>query len=86
MECSICLEKIESYQKTIKLKCNHIFHTTCISKINNHLCPLCRQKINFDNNIIICYEDHMYGYCPHVKGGACRICHGYKLNHLFKFI
>ena len=86
MECSICLEKIESNQKSIKLKCGHIFHTSCLTKINNHLCPLCRQKINLNNNITICYGYHKQGYSPYTKCGPCRICYGYQLKHIFNFI
>ena len=86
MECSICLEKIESNQKIIKLKCNHTFHIKCLSKIHNHLCPLCRQKINLNNNINICYGDHKYGYCPIIKNGPCRICYGYHLKNIFDYI
>jgi len=29
--------------------------------------PLCRQKINLNTNINICYGDHKFGYCPLVE-------------------
>ena len=45
-DCSICYNNYNEY-KPSKLKCNHVFHTECISKWLNtsHTCPLCRQSI-----------------------------------------
>ena len=43
-ECCICRDRIE---EGIKLKCNHVFHKTCIKewfKVNK-TCPLCRAKL-----------------------------------------
>lgn len=46
-ECPICLEKI--YIKKKKLKCNHVFHKTCIDKMittfNKRFCPICMAHI-----------------------------------------
>lgn len=53
--CNICLHEIHSYEKSIKLSCNHIFHDDClcdwIKTLNlfnsNNLkftCPNCRKK------------------------------------------
>ena len=41
--CYICLEKLCS-EKCIVLKCNHIFHSSCILKWYeaNKKCPLCK--------------------------------------------
>ena len=47
MECSICLEDIDS--DNLKLsRCNHTFHKDCINQwINNFhwRCPMCRQQM-----------------------------------------
>ena len=46
-ECSICYENMEN-SGIITLNCGHTFHKTCISKIMNKVCPLCRKPINFE--------------------------------------
>ena len=53
--CSICLED-DSYNELHVTNCNHIFHLTCILKINQEQhkntlfnilnCPMCRNKIS----------------------------------------
>ena len=43
-ECSICYENMEN-SGIITLNCGHTFHKTCISKIMNKVCPLCRKPI-----------------------------------------
>lgn len=69
-ECSICLEVIQIKKKKfnfrnnfIKLKCNHIFHKSCINewykvcknKKTELICPYCRNIINInDNNNNLC--------------------------------
>jgi len=51
-ECSICLSDIHiNNSNYTTLTCDHIFHTECINKNKNDLCPLCRQKY-INNNII----------------------------------
>ena len=43
--CSICLDNIEKNNLIIKLKCNHIFHSSCIKeylKNYNRNCPICK--------------------------------------------
>ena len=82
-ECSICYENMEN-SGTIILNCGHTFHKTCISKILNKVCPLCRKPINFreilniDKNVRICKNaasnDHIYS--PMIKNGECRFCFG----------
>lgn len=47
-ECSICLSEL-STNDFCKIKCGHMFHTSCIIRCNNK-CPLCRATIN--TNII----------------------------------
>ena len=48
-ECSICLNNLSKDQKVIQLKCNHIFHKSCIldwfNKNIENGCPLCRNNI-----------------------------------------
>ena len=43
-ECSICLEQIVS-NDTCQTLCNHTFHLSCMMKIKNNSCPLCRTQI-----------------------------------------
>ena len=40
--CIICMDENEN--EFVKLNCNHIFHTSCLSEwlINNNSCPTCR--------------------------------------------
>lgn len=40
-DCSICLEKI-CENNTCTTKCGHKYHLTCIFKIKNNTCPICR--------------------------------------------
>ena len=45
--CSVCLEEIREKEKTIRLKCNHTYHKSCILdyiKFKN-ACALCREPI-----------------------------------------
>ena len=47
--CTICLFNTTKYT-SIKLKCDHIFHSKCIKslhKSNSKLCPNCREVNNF---------------------------------------
>lgn len=78
-ECSICLENLVC--KTLKLKCNHVFHLDCIKQIMNNKCPLCREKII---NKSICDSNHLsYFYSStYNKKGKCMVCYGYSFKHL----
>jgi Ring finger domain len=40
--CCICFEKILSEKDRVYLKCGHMFHFSCILKVNYQKCPLCR--------------------------------------------
>ena len=42
--CVICLEKYQKKEKVITLRCNNMFHQTCIEEWfkNGKSCPLCR--------------------------------------------
>lgn len=63
--CSICLSDIYNNDILFTTDCKHSFHTPCILPwfANNHSCPICRQKIIFDDNFfenstdIIVYND-----------------------------
>lgn len=46
-ECSICLVDFETNDSVVSLKCNHLFHKTCIVEWSSHKaeCPNCREKI-----------------------------------------
>jgi len=41
--CALCLEDLQ--KETQQLKCNHVFHTTCLRQIKTPQCPLCRSPI-----------------------------------------
>jgi len=75
IECSICLEFINSHYQ---LPCGHIFHEKCIKIWKKNKCPLCRTKINKDK----CEEEEYlhfgFGYSPLYQNGPCRFC--YKNN------
>tara|TARA_Y100000591_G_C21657976_1_gene606301 strand:- start:555 stop:845 length:291 start_codon:yes stop_codon:yes gene_type:complete len=76
--CGICGDLLDSKNsngeiiRTIKLKCNHVFHFECIQlsyKFNNNKeCPYCRQN---GGNL------HIYPLCPAIlksgknKGNPC---------------
>ena len=50
--CSICLENFKNGDDSIILPCIHIFHSECIKKWmkTNGVCPICKFKINSNNN------------------------------------
>ena len=50
IKCSICLNVLEN-DIISKWKCNHKFHSKCISTWNNG-CPLCRNNILIDDIFI----------------------------------
>ena len=54
MECTICLETYES-SSVVKLDCGHNFHKDCIEKwkIIKNACPVCREKIDIEEQIIV---------------------------------
>ena len=43
-ECSICLEKINEKNFCLT-ECEHLFHFSCVTKVKNGLCPLCRKEL-----------------------------------------
>lgn len=48
INCSICLEDIPVNTQVMKIPCNHVFHTECLStwlKDQSYMCPLCRQPV-----------------------------------------
>jgi hypothetical protein len=47
IDCSICLDKVESNVEIYKLKCKHVFHKSCIETwLKEKLsCPVCRKDI-----------------------------------------
>ena len=47
LECSICFEDITN-EKTTKILCNHVFHTTCINTWTSikNTCPICRKIVS----------------------------------------
>ena len=55
--CCICLDTFDEETSSIRLNCDHEFHTECITKWQqgstgdtNEKCPLCRRSITLDNH------------------------------------
>lgn len=48
IECAICLDIIDNDSKSIT-DCNHVFHDSCLDRIINNRCPLCRSALVSDN-------------------------------------
>jgi hypothetical protein len=51
--CSICLDELEKESYWVMLKCRHVFHYHCISKVENTACPLCR--LGYSDDDIKCW-------------------------------
>ena len=51
--CAICLSDILKSEKSDKLRCKHIYHSTCINKWKEkqHTCPVCRYVIGRTINV-----------------------------------
>ena len=43
-ECSICYENMNMNKWNNHIKVGHTFHKSCISKIINKVCPLCKNQ------------------------------------------
>lgn len=43
-DCVICMDTISS-ENNAALKCNHDFHLSCILKLRNNSCPVCRKPL-----------------------------------------
>ncbi|XP_035826047.1 E3 ubiquitin-protein ligase RNF126 [Aplysia californica] len=48
LQCAICMDDFELYQKVRKLPCDHMYHSECIVKwLEMHgTCPVCRKDLN----------------------------------------
>lgn len=44
INCPICLESISSNDKSVTA-CAHVFHQTCLRKVRNNTCPICRYPL-----------------------------------------
>lgn len=54
INCSVCLEEVnENVEKTIKLECNHVFHSDCVMFLNNVTCPNCRADSVLLENFVV---------------------------------
>jgi hypothetical protein len=50
-DCAICLSSVNNLNMCIT-ECNHKFHISCLLKVKNNECPLCRAKLyEEDQNI-----------------------------------
>lgn len=47
--CVLCICDITKKEKTVILKCKHIFHKDCILNLRNNICPLCRTILTKDD-------------------------------------
>ena len=67
----------------ITLNCNHQFHRECIIKVENNLCPLCRQTI-VDGDF--CSENHitMFGAVGISRNGRCQYCYKKVFRYVFQ--
>lgn len=48
VECAVCLRKIEDDDETRELRCDHLFHISCLDSWFSHrhtTCPLCRDDL-----------------------------------------
>jgi hypothetical protein len=50
-DCCICFEKISSEKDRTYLKCGHLFHFSCILKVVNKKCPICRDCYGIEEDI-----------------------------------
>ena len=53
-KCVICMEKYEINDEVKTLPCFHLFHKSCIDqwlKSGNDTCPICKNKINHNNDL-----------------------------------
>lgn len=50
--CCICLIDMYREDHAIKLKCNHLFHNSCVFTwlLKNDTCPTCRHEFTKDKN------------------------------------
>ena len=57
--CAICLDENNKNNEDnfICVHCNNIFHNSCIKKMNNNLCPLCRKELK---NTSYNYENYIF--------------------------
>lgn len=51
VECAVCLDEMEEDNAVILRSCKHIFCGPCLSKIENSICPMCRQEYTPDDMI-----------------------------------
>jgi|DEB0MinimDraft_6_1074348.scaffolds.fasta_scaffold32426_4 hypothetical protein len=42
LECSICMEKLNCRSCFMLLACGHSFHAKCLIRMQEHMCPTCR--------------------------------------------
>ena len=51
--CCICQDKLATFN-TVKLECNHIYHTTCLDNWikNNYNCCLCRKRVVIEEHYL----------------------------------
>ncbi len=55
MDCCICLEELDDQSTT--LECNHKFHTNCVDKLYDKICPLCRNVISTKSDTLTSHKD-----------------------------
>jgi len=54
-ECAICRELLN--EDVYNTKCKHQFHKTCLKRMNNDICPLCRKNMGINIEIGRSFDD-----------------------------
>jgi len=62
--CSICIDRILELNKYCT-PCNHVFHINCLTNwlVNSSKCPLCKEHIPKDENVLINYDGEIKDEC-----------------------
>lgn len=53
--CPVCLEDLTTGIEFCKLRCSHVFHTSCIDRWceTSKTCPYCRYKLEYENEELL---------------------------------
>lgn len=54
--CVICHEDLDLDGNISKTKCKHSFHTSCLLRVDNHNCPMCRDTMVNDEQAPVAIE------------------------------
>lgn len=54
MECIVCTDELNA----VEVACNHQVHLRCIALSGQNTCPVCRQAVQFNNELQRLFEEH----------------------------